>query len=78
MLKIMSDHDPEKLDGPWTDYEGAAERTTLSETYLRQLVMAGRIPFRKVGKRVLFSIPALDEWVSRNGTMETTADEPAA
>lgn len=66
----MSNLDSEKLNGPWIGYEGAAVHTNLSETYLRQLVMSGEIPFRKVGKRVLFSVPALDEWVSRNGSMD--------
>lgn len=67
----------EQIGGPWIGYEAAAKHTDLSETFLRQLVMARKIPFRKIGKRVLFSVPALDQWVSRNGAMDTTAEQVA-
>jgi len=65
----MSAQETEQDRGPWVGYEGAAEHTNLSETYLRQLVMKGpsAIPFKRIGRRVLFSIPALDRWVSNNG-----------
>lgn len=75
MLKVMSDTSTEKLSGPWVGYTGAHEHTGLSQAWLRELVAKGRIPFKKVGKRVLFSIPALDEWISRGGRED---DEPAA
>lgn len=77
MLKIMSDNESEQLDGPWVGYAGAHEHTGLSVAWLRELVMGRRIPFRKVGKRVLFSVPALDQWVSNNGAMEPTEGRAA-
>jgi excisionase family DNA binding protein len=73
MLKIMSGNDGEQVSGPWVGYTGAHEHTGLSEAWLRELVMKGRIPFKKVGRRVLFSIPALDAWVSRGGAMDEDA-----
>jgi excisionase family DNA binding protein len=69
MLKLMSGNESEQVDGPWLGYEEAAAYTHLSESYLRKLVMRGAIPFRKVGKRVVFSQPELDGWISRNGQM---------
>lgn len=54
----------EQDSGPWVGYEGAAEHTDLSEAWLRELVMQKRIPFKKVGRRVLFSVPRLDEWIN--------------
>lgn len=74
MLKLMSDHDSEQVGGPWLSYEKAAAHTDLSESYLRQLVMAERVPYRKVGRRVLFSVPELDAWVSRGGAMADDQD----
>lgn len=74
MLKVMSDHEAEQVGGPWLSYEKAASHTDLSESYLRQLVMAEKIPYHKVGRRVLFSVPELDRWISNGGT---TADEAA-
>lgn len=71
----MSASHTEQLSGPWIGYEEAATHTDLSETFLRQLVMRREIPFRKIGKRVLFSVPALDQWISTNGASVT---EPAA
>lgn len=68
---------PEQDSGPWTGYDGAANHTNLSKTFLRQLVMEDRIPFRKIGKRVLFSIPALDTWISQNGAMNQKQDHAA-
>lgn len=73
----MSDPESEQIGGPWLGYEAAAKHTDLSETYLRQLVSAGKIPFRRLGRRVLFSVPALDSWVSRNGEMEPAATNAA-
>lgn len=70
MPKVMSDKDTEQVSGPWVGYTGAHEHTGLSEAWLRELVMNKRIPFKKVGRRVLFSIPALDRWVSNGGEME--------
>lgn len=63
----MSERESEQLEGPWLGYEDAAKHTGLSGTYLRQLVMAKKLPFRKVGRRVLFSVPALDRWINSNG-----------
>lgn len=76
MPKLMSDHDSDQLDGPWVGYVGAHEHTGLSLAWLHELVMEKRIPFRKVGKRVLFSVPALDQWINRNGEMEGSGAEP--
>lgn len=73
MLKVMTDHDSEQLDGPWVGYTGAHEHTGLSEAWLRELVMHKRIPFRKVGRRVLFSVPALDRWINDGGEIQSTA-----
>lgn len=64
---ITSKHDERNSGGPWLDYPGAAERTSLSESYLRKLVMDGKVPHKKVGRRVLFSVPALDEWINHDG-----------
>lgn len=69
----MGNPEPEQLHGPWTGYEGAAEHVGLPASSLRKMVMKREIPFRKVGKRVLFSVPALDEWVSRNGATTEAA-----
>lgn len=63
----MSEPESEQLEGPWLGYAAAHEHTGLSEAWLRELVMTRRIPFKKVGKRVLFSVPALDRWISNNG-----------
>ena len=63
----MSEHESEQIGGPWLNYEGAAEYTGLSDSYLRKLVMDDLIPFRQVGRRVLFSRVALDRWINRNG-----------
>lgn len=67
MLKIMNESESEQFDGPWIGYEAAAKHTDLSETWLRQLVMRGEIPFKRVRRRVLFSVPALDRWISNHG-----------
>lgn len=67
----MSAPDTDQIAGPWVGYEAAAKHTDLSETYLRQLVMRGEIPFRRIGRRVLFSVPVLDAWVSQNGSMDS-------
>lgn len=69
MPKLMSNDAPEQVSGPWVGYTGAHEHTGLSEAWLRELVMKGRIPFKKVGKRVLFSVPELDRWISSGGDM---------
>lgn len=74
MLKLMSEGDSEQVSGPWVGYTGAHEHTGLSEAWLRELVMKERIPFKKVGRRVLFSVPELDRWISNGGS---TADEAA-
>lgn len=60
----MSDRESEQLEGPWVGYEDAAKHTGLSQTWLRQRVMDGKIPYRKKGRRVLFSVPALDRWIN--------------
>ncbi len=77
MLKLMSDNDSEQLEGPWVGYAGAHEHTGLSQAWLRELVMNKRIPFKKVGKRVLFSVPALDRWISNNGESTPSTSEAA-
>ncbi len=69
----MPNQTVEQLSGPWLSYDDAAKHTTISEHTLRKLVMRKEIPFKKVGRRVLFSATALDEWVSRNGEMEKVA-----
>lgn len=53
-----------KYVGPWMDYARAEAYTGLSYSYLTKLVASRQIPFRKVGRRVLFPIPALDEWIN--------------
>jgi excisionase family DNA binding protein len=63
----MSSDATEQVSGPWVGYAGASKHTNLSQAWLRELVSEGRIPFEKVGKRVLFSIPQLDAWISRGG-----------
>lgn len=65
----MSSKETEQGGGPWLDYEAAAEHTTLSAAFLRRLVMQDRIPYQKIGRRVLFSVPMLDQWVRNNGAM---------
>jgi excisionase family DNA binding protein len=74
----MSESTTEQVRGPWVGYFGAHEHTGLSEAWLRELVAAKRIPFRKLGKRVLFSVPELDEWISREGAVEPAARDTAA
>lgn len=63
---MIAEKREKRLRGPWiSGYEAAAEYTGLSSTYLRQLVSAGRLSaVRKVGRRVLFSLPALDQWIN--------------
>lgn len=69
----MRGNEAEQVSGPWVGYAGAHEHTGLSEAWLRELVMKKRIPFKKVGRRVLFSVPELDAWISRGGDMESEA-----
>jgi len=73
MLKVMSGNESEQETGPWVGYTGAHEHTGLSEAWLRELVMNKRIPFKKVGKRVLFSVPALDRWIVQQDAAATDA-----
>lgn len=65
----MPDPTSEQLTGPWLSYSDAQKHTSISEHTLRKLVMQDRIPYRKVGRRVLFSAAALDRWVSSNGAV---------
>lgn len=67
----MSDHEQEQDSGPWLDYKKAANHVSLPVSSLRKMVMRKEIPFRKVGRRVLFSVPALDHWVGNNGSMDS-------
>lgn len=69
----MSVHESEQLEGPWIGYDDAAKHTGLSGTWLRQLVMRDEIPYRRVGRRVLFSRPALDRWINDGGKAATAA-----
>lgn len=71
MNNVTATPEDEQVSGPWVGYEAAAKHTDLSETYLRQLVMRGEIPSRKIGRRVLFSLPTLDRWVANNGAMSS-------
>lgn len=68
MPNVMRETKADQLEGPWVaGYAAAAEHTGLSQTWLRQKVMDGKIPHRKVGRRVVFSIPALDRWMNAGG-----------
>jgi len=69
----MMRDEAEQIEGPWLNYLDAARYTGLSDSYLRKAVMDNRVPFRKIGARVLFSQPALDRWITRNGAMESAA-----
>lgn len=73
MPKVMTANQTEQVAGPWLGYADAAKHTGLSEQWLRELVMKRRIPFKKVGKRVLFSVPTLDEWISNGGPSAESA-----
>lgn len=59
--------------GPWLRYPAAADHTGISESKLRKLVMADRVPHRKVGRSVVFSVPALDEWINSGSAAESEA-----
>lgn len=48
----------------------AAELVGLSETKVRQLIHAGEFPARRVGKRFIVPVAALDRWL-----MEGEVDE---
>jgi len=70
----MSERATEKLEGPWLSYKSAADHTGLSQIYLRQLASERRLPgVKKIGRRVLISRPALDQWISNNGELTETA-----
>lgn len=43
-----------------------SERTGLSLSSVRKLTRSGKIPHIKVGRRVLYPVTALEEWLSNN------------
>ena len=43
-----------------------SERTGLSLSSVRKLTRSGMIPHIKVGRRVLYPVTALEEWLSNN------------
>lgn len=52
-------------DGRYLDVAGAASYLCVSRSYLNKPVSRRRIPFAKIGRRVLFDRLALDKWTAR-------------
>lgn len=55
----------ETLPRRYLNVPDAARYLTLSKEYIYLLVKAKTIPFSRIGKRLVFSIPRLDEWLSK-------------
>ena len=49
-------------ESPWLTVEQAAEHLTLSKSYLKKEIHAGRVPHRRLGRRVVISRAELDIW----------------
>ena len=56
---------------------GGAEYTGLSIRMLDYARSAGALPFYRVGARVLFSIPDLDDWMLRHRVSPATEPDAA-
>lgn len=54
------------MDGQrYLDCAGAAAYLAISESYVQKLVSRRRVPFIKLGRRVVFDARQLDRWAAR-------------
>ena len=51
------------------DVQGVSEYTTLSKSTIYKRVMNSTIPFKKIGKKVVFDIQQIDVWMLNGGQM---------
>jgi excisionase family DNA binding protein len=49
---------------PLLDWDECAEQLNISPSTLRRLVRAGKLPVVRIGRRVLFSSPTVEAYVS--------------
>jgi predicted DNA-binding transcriptional regulator AlpA len=83
--KILDDHTakfaPEPAPEPKDDRVGIDEiklLTGLSLSQLYKLTMANAIPHRKFGRRLVFSVKAITEWMELQTTGKETNKQKAA
>jgi len=75
-----------KVEAKSTDITSAKEVLTvrevssylrLSESIVRRLVKAERMPYKKIGGSIRFYLPAITQWLSSGGTVDLVSDTPA-
>ena len=57
---------PSPVQPALMDKAGACVRLGVSPRTLENLIRTGRLPYVKAGRRVFFSLEALDEWIAAN------------
>jgi excisionase family DNA binding protein len=60
---------------PWLTVEEAAGHLKLSKSYIKKEIAAGRLPHRRVGRRILINRAQIDVWV--NGKPGVSAEAVA-
>jgi excisionase family DNA binding protein len=56
-------------EGRYYSTERAAQYTALSVSYIEKLTSRRRIPFLKIGRRVLYDKVLLDKWLARRAIL---------
>lgn len=54
----------------------AAERVGLSKSTVYELIDAGRFPHKRVGRRILVPVKALERWAAEDVLDSTPSTEP--
>jgi excisionase family DNA binding protein len=57
----------------WLNIKAAAQHTTLSKSYLHELVQHDRIPYSRVGKRIVFDSAQLDAFLAGQAVVAVSA-----
>jgi excisionase family DNA binding protein len=70
----MSDTSADQLVPTLFDFQQAARRLNVTESYLRRGVTARTLPHRRIGRKVMFSIDDLRQIVTASAV--TPADAP--
>ncbi len=52
-----------------------SDRTGLSVSTIRKLTRCGEIPHIKVGRRILYSLTGINDWLAQNTTCLIAPDE---
>jgi len=56
----------------WLNVAQTASYLNISESKIRKLISNGKIPFNRVGGKIIFHIRKLDAWVLSGGDMKIT------